>query len=189
MYLRKFVKILTRTLLALLLLLLLLYALLHFSPVQTWLVKQVTTQLSAKLKTRVHINRVDFSFFDNMQIEGVLVEDHAKDTLLYAGVAEVKLADWFFLKDKIEMHYISLEDATIHLNRTDSKWNYQFLIDFFGNDTSSVKNKRPIVFDFREVHLKRVKFIQTDQWVGKDMEVFTDKADFEIQEADLAQQK
>lgn len=189
MYLRKFVKILTRTLLALLMLLLLLYALLHFSPVQTWLVKQVTTQLSAKLKTRVHINRVDFSFFDKMQIEGVLVEDHAKDTLLYAGVAEVKLTDWFFLKDKITLHYIGLEDATIHLNRKEINWNYQFLIDYFGNDTSNVKTRSKFVFDFREVHLKRVKFLQTDQWVGKDMEVFTDKADFEIQEADLAHQK
>ena len=43
-----------------------------------------------------------------MLLEGTLVLDKNKDTLLYAGVVNVNITDWFFFKDKIELKYIGL---------------------------------------------------------------------------------
>ena len=58
----------------------------------------------------------------------------AKDTLLYAGSATIKITDWFFLKDKVTTTLCGLEDAQVNLYRnTDTIWNHQFLIDYFSN--------------------------------------------------------
>ena len=72
-----------------------------------------------------------------MNLEGVMIEDQQKDTLLSAGKMQVRITDWFFFKDKIILHYIELGDAVIYLNRTDSVWNYQYLVDYFSGGSSS----------------------------------------------------
>jgi hypothetical protein len=98
---------------------------------QNIIVTQVTNRLSRDLKSKISIKHVSFSLFNKMNLEGVMVEDQQKDTLLSAGKMQVRVTDWFFFKDKIVLHYIELGDAVIHLNRTDSVWNYQYLVDYF----------------------------------------------------------
>ena len=142
--------------LILLLLVLVLYGLLHLSPVQTWLVKKVANNLSQKLHTRVTVKKVDFSFFNKLDLQGLYIEDLKKDTLLYAGSAKVDITDWFFLKEKISFNYIGLEDAVVNLERSDSTWNYQFLLDYFSSPSSSKGGGSSIEFDFKEAHFKNL---------------------------------
>lgn len=103
-----------------------------------------------------------------MLLEGTLVEDRKKDTLLYAGSVKVNITDWFFFKDKIELKYIALQDAVVHLNRTDTTWNYQFLIDYFSGPPSA-KKKKNIDLDLKQVELTDISIIQKDAWRGEDM--------------------
>ncbi|MEO8771146.1 MAG: translocation/assembly module TamB domain-containing protein [Ferruginibacter sp.] len=152
-----------------LLLVVLLYGLLHFSPVQTWAVKQVAGSLSKKLKTRVTIKSIDFSFFDKLEVQGVMIEDQLKDTLLYAGAAKIKLTDWFFFKDHVTLHYIGLDDAVINMKRSDSTWNYQFILDYFSSPTNSKDTTGGVEFDFKEAHFKNIRFNRMDGWVGQGM--------------------
>ena len=93
------------------------WLLIQTTPVQNWLVRQVTHKLSKDLKTTVSIKHVDFALFNKMLLEGTLVKDHQQDTLLYAGTASVRITDWFFFKEKIELEYIGLKDAAIHLQQ------------------------------------------------------------------------
>src|SRR5687767_1038573 len=93
--------------------------------------RQVTVRLSKTLKANISVKHVSFSLFNKMNIEGLLIEDQKHDTLIYAGMAQVRITDWFFFKNKAELKYIALEDAVIHANRTDSVWNYKFLQDYF----------------------------------------------------------
>jgi len=112
----------------------------------------------------------DFSLFDKMLLEGTLVKDKNKDTLLYAGQARLMITDWFFLKDTVELHYIGLSDAIIKMKRTDSVWNYQFMIDYFsGSDTSAKKSS--IQVNLKEIQLARVHLLKKDEWRGEDMEL------------------
>jgi len=106
-----------------------------------------------------------------MDLEGVFMEDQKHDTLLYAGKFEVRLTDWFLFKDKADLKYVGLEDATIQLNRTDSVWNYSFLEKYFassGTDTST-KKKAGIAFDLKKVVMHNVSFIEKDAWLGNDL--------------------
>lgn len=140
---------------------------------QNWLAGQVTKRLSKDLQTHISIKHVSISFvnFNKMNLEGVLVEDQKRDTLLYAGKFQVRITDWFFFKNKADLKYVSLEDATIHFNRTDSIWNYQFLEKYFSSastDTSAKKNSG-IAFDLKKVVMKNVTFIKKDAWLGNNL--------------------
>ncbi len=144
--------------------------------VQTWLVSSVTVRLSHDLHTAIRIKRVNFSLFNKMLLDSIIVEDTKKDTLLFAGRLKVNITDWWFFKDKAQLQYIGLEDATIKLQRTDSVWNYQFLVDYFSgsrekhpkdpNDTA-----RGMQLDLKDVELANIHFLKRDGWRGEDMEL------------------
>jgi hypothetical protein len=110
-----------------------------------------------------------------MLLQGTLVEDNRKDTLLYAGTVKVSITDWWFFKDKAQLQYIGLSDATIKLQRTDSVWNYQFIADYFSGDTSAkAKQKdtsRGLQLDLKEIELSNIHFLKRDGWRGEDMEL------------------
>ncbi len=76
----------------------LLYIAIHLTPVQNWIVKKVAANLSNKLHTKVSVKKVDFTLFNKMSIQGLMLEDKKGDTLLYAGEARVQITDWFFFE-------------------------------------------------------------------------------------------
>lgn len=136
---------------------------------QNFLVHQVASRLSKDLHTTVRIKHVNFALFNSMLLEGTLVQDQNKDTLLYAGSVKVNITDWFFFKDRIELEYIGLQNATIHLNRSDSLWNYQFLIDYFGGPATNDATKKSIELNLNQVELDNISIFQQDKWRGEDM--------------------
>jgi len=166
---KKIDKISKWILLGLLILLVTLYIILHFSPVQTWLVNKVAKDLSGKLHTRVTIQKVNFRFFNRMVLAGLMVEDRQKDTLLYAGTARLNITDWFFFKKKAVIKYVDLDNAIINMNRKDSLWNYQFLFDYFVTPKKSSSPKKGIEFSLDELQLNNVRINKKDQWIGQDM--------------------
>ena len=147
-----------------------LWGLLQLTPVQNWLTSKVTSTLSKNLKTKVSIRHIELDFFNKMSLEGLLVEDRKHDTLVYAGTAKVNITDWFFVKDMATLKYVGLTDAIIHINRTDSIWNYQFLLDYFSSPKKSSQNGG-IDFDLQVLKFENVLFKKVDGWIGQDMTV------------------
>jgi hypothetical protein len=131
-------------------------------------VQQIAGKISHDLGTTVRIRHVDFELFNSMLLEGTLVQDKKKDTLLYAGSVKVNITDWFFFKDNIELKYIGLKDAVVKLNRSDSVWNYQFIADYFSGPPSTKKQKN-IHLDLKQVELDNVYLQQRDGWRGEDL--------------------
>ncbi len=170
-------------------LVLILYGLLHLSIVQTWITKKIASNLSEKLKTKVTVKSVDFSFFDKLDVKGVMIEDRLKDTLLYAGSAKVKITDWFFLKDNITLNYIGLEDAVVNMKRTDSTWNYQFLLDYFSSPSKNKDTTGGMEFDFKEAHFKNIRFNKIDGWIGQNMIASMKQLDVLIDSVNLSRKK
>ena len=150
-------------------LILCLWGVVQTSAVQNWLVTKASKIFSEKLNTRVDIKQVDFNLFNKMFLEGVLIEDKKKDTLLYAGSVNLNITDWFFFKDKPVLKYIGLSDAVINLNRTDSVWNYQFLLDFFATPKSTSSSSKSIQIDLKILDLKNISFNKADKWFGQDL--------------------
>lgn len=152
---------------------------------QNWLATKVTARLSKDLQSRISIRHLEIGFFNRMNLEGVLVEDRQKDTLLYAGIVQVRITDWFFFKDKAELKYIGLQDAAIQFNRKDSVWNYQFLQDYFSAPGGG-KKKSGIEFNLKKVVMRNVAFRQTDAWVGHDLYARVDALDLDSREISIS---
>src|SRR3984885_2529870 len=189
--LRKIWKILRYTLLFLLLFMVTSWLLVQLPFVQTWLVSKVTKRLSKNLHTTVRMSHVDFSLFNKMALEEVLVEDTQKDTLLYAGKIKVNITDWWFFKDHAELHYIGLENATIKLQRTDSVWNYQFLADYFSSgkqkDDTGKDEAKGLELDLKELELEHIHFLKKDRWRGEDMDLHLSSMSLKAEKFDLSQ--
>lgn len=118
-----------------------------------------------------------------MRLNGVLVKDLKKDTLLYAGQIRVNITDWFFFKDKIELKYIGLKDAYVRMYRSDSVWNYQFLADYFGSSDSS--EKKTIQLFIRDFDLSNLHLIKQDAWKGEDMELNLEALSLDAEQLDF----
>ncbi|HEY2726285.1 MAG TPA: hypothetical protein VGI61_03870, partial [Parafilimonas sp.] len=162
-------KIFLRFFIGVLAFILLVWLLIQTSPVQNYIAGKVAAKFSKDLNTTVKIGSVDFSLFDKMDLNKTLILDQHKDTLLNAGALKLRITDWFFLKQNIELKYIGLEDAVIKQQRTDSIWNYQFLIDHFTSPNKSKKHSKKIVLKIQKLDLKNVIYIKNDVWNGKKM--------------------
>ncbi len=171
--------------LALIGLIILAWLLIQTTFVQNFIVHRVTRTLSRNLNTTVQIKHVDFDLFNKMLLEGALIKDLRKDTLLYAGKATVNLTDWFFFSDSIELKYIALQDAVIHLNRTDSVWNYQFLIDYFSSPAPAKKQKKDINLVLNQLELDNIAIVQKDGWRGENMSAVIGSLDLSTDVFDL----
>ena len=146
------------------------WGVINLTPVQNWLVKKVSRTLSKELNTKVEVKHVDFGLFNKMLVEGVLIEDRKKDTLLYAGTVKVNITDWFFFKERPTLKYVGLSDAVINMSRSDAVWNYQFLIDYFsGPKQTTSTDKGAIQIDLKILDLKNIVFNKTDKWIGQDL--------------------
>lgn len=176
-------------LLVLIALILLAWLAVQTTPVQNWLVHQATKRLSKDLNTTVQIRHVDFALFNKMVLEGTLVKDHQQDTLLYAGAIKVNITDWFFFKDKIELKYIGLQDAVIHLERQDSTWNYRFLADYFTGPKDTTTKKGSINLDLKQVEFDNVSVLQRDGWRGEDMTMQFSTLNIDAEKLDMQQRQ
>jgi hypothetical protein len=137
---------------------------------QNFLVHRVANRISKTLNTTVAIRHINLELFDRMSMEGLLVLDKKKDTLLYAGAARVSITDWFFFKENITLKYIGLNNALVQLHREDSVWNYQFLIDYFsGPRKKKSGSSSAINLDLKVVNLQNVTILKNDEWRGEDL--------------------
>ncbi|MFY7965156.1 MAG: translocation/assembly module TamB domain-containing protein [Chitinophagaceae bacterium] len=135
--------------------------------VQNWLVNIATNKISKELGTEVSVKSVSFSLFNKANINGLFVADKNKDTILYAGNLNVSITDWFFFKSKAEIKHIGLQDAVIKLNRKDSVWNYQYIINHFASTDTTPKKKGGQKLDLKEIDFKNIKLIKNDEWRGE----------------------
>jgi hypothetical protein len=184
--LKKFLKIFWRSLLVIFLLILAAFIFIETPYGQNWLGRQVVKRFSRELQTKIEFKKIRFSLFNKMNLEGFLLEDQKHDTLLYADNLQVRITDWFFFKNKADLKYVAVENGVIHLNRTDSLWNYQFLVNYFTPTSQSPQKKSGIEFDLKKLSLKNVVVIQKDPWGGQDMVASVGDLEMDAKEISLA---
>lgn len=113
-----------------------------------------------------------------------MIEDHSKDTLLYAGNAKLEISDWFFLKKDITIYSVELNDGKVNMTRTDSVWNYQFLIDYFSGPKKS-NGGQAGGLELKDIHLHNISFNMLDGWIGQDLVASLKRADIIIENIDF----
>ena len=170
-------------------LLLLIWILIRIPAVQNKLVHYATEQASKTLNTEIKIGSVDFTPFNRFYLNDFLVRDQAKDTLLFAGSLKLRITDWFFIKDKITIQYFGLSDTYINTNRTDSNWNYNFIIEALSSDKPSSKKPSSIELDLKEIALTNIRYTTIDKWRGEDQLIAIKSFKLDAKQFNIKQKK
>lgn len=163
--LRKITRIFFKTLGLLVLFLVLIGVGLYFGfqtySFQTWLGKRASGYLSDELNTTVQVKTVNLEFFSKANLKGLLILDQHKDTVLHGDIL-VNIRNFSYEDQRLLLNKITLKNVTSKLikYKTDTVFNYQFLVDYFdsGPSDTTVKRKGWDV-KFGEVFLDNVNFM------------------------------
>ena len=142
---------------------LLAYLLVQVPWIQNKLIKKAAQSLSANLGTEVQVGHVSFSLFNSIDLDKILIRDQQKDSLLYSNTLKLRISDLLFSSNHPVIKYLGLEGAKIYLHRKSPIWNYQFLVDYFKNDSTQKKSTN---FDIKKLDLAHFDFIEDDEWNG-----------------------
>jgi len=156
---------------------------------QQKLVNIATNQLSKTIHTEVNIGRVDFSLFNTFNLKDVLIRDEKKDTLVYAGKLSINLTDWFFTRKQFTVYSFGLENAKVHLKRTDSIWNHAFIAKAFSSKNTSTGQPSQLKIDIKSLDLKNVHFLIKDGWRGEDQSIQIGQLYLKASEINLAEKR
>ncbi len=174
------------------LLFLLIAALIQIPTIQTKIVQYATNFVSNKTHTKVQIKNISISFPESVIVEGIYLEDLKNDTLIYAKKIKVNIALYNLLKSKIAINFIAIDDTNINLHstKTDSLFNYNFLLTAFSDTIKPAKVTPPTssqwTFSLDNIRLKNIRVRYDDEYGGidltanlKNLELKMDKPDIE----------
>lgn len=111
---------------------------------QTWLAAKTVDYISGELGTRVHIGGLDISWFMDVVLEDVILEDKSGRDIIKARRIKIDLGKLNRKDRYVGIYAVSLKQAEINLivNASDSLMNYSFLIDYItGTDTTTSKTE------------------------------------------------
>jgi len=111
------------------------YAVFRSAGVQTYLVKHVASYLSKELKTEISIGGIDISWFFNVALEDLKVNDQKHKRILNVDKLVLGVDRLNLINHTIKFSSLRLVRADIRMVRsaTDSTWNYDFLVKYFSS--------------------------------------------------------
>lgn len=147
-----------------------------FTPaVQTWLAHRASAYLSNKLKSEIRVQHIALRSLNRLTIEGLLVKDQRKDTLLYAAYISTRFNPTSIFKSNIDIKAIQIDTLTAKLYDTanDSVFNYQYIADFFGSSKQPKTTAKTdaIGFSVGAIRINSVRFLYHNHHKGNQMVV------------------
>lgn len=125
---KKSVKIFIAVFVSLLILMATPVILLQFSSVQNYLVDKITKELSNNYQTRFEVGTIDYTFFNTLRLNDLLIEDQSGDTLLQASSFDAEFNFWQLFHNRIAISEVSIDEVHLHLQKeSDGKMNFSFL--------------------------------------------------------------
>ena len=131
-------------------------------PVQTYLAKQFTSYLSKELDTEVHIEAVEFIFFDRVLLKKFTIKDKQNVVLINMKEAFATMNQFALFKEPLHLKHISLRDGEINVSRDKEtgEFNYQFIVDYF--DEPDDPDSEPLKLEIDQIELANVQFHYDD---------------------------
>ncbi len=144
-----------------------LFLLLLTPPVQNFITGKATNWLEKKLQTKVSIKRLFITLSGKIAVDGIYIEDQSKDTLLAADRVRVNMSFTKLVFGKgLSVKNIELGGTTAKIKRQlpDTTFNFQFILDAFGNSTgdsektSTGGNNMPITIGTVDISNTRLMY-------------------------------
>lgn len=132
--------------------------------VQTYLTQKLAAELSRKLNTNITLKGVSITFFREIILKDVLIEDQKRDSLLFVHELSASIDSFSIKKRYVSVKQLKLDQTYLNVS-SDSlgKANYQFLLDAFKQtDTTKTSADFGFImnqFDFNDA---RVRYAYSD---------------------------
>ena len=109
------------------------YLALQNSWVQTRITQYVAGILSEKLDTKISVGHVKIRFFNQLNLEDLLIEDQSNDTLLFAETLTAKIDTLRFKRQILKIDELKFVGNKLNINRdTANVFNFNFLFQALG---------------------------------------------------------
>ncbi len=190
-FLKKLSKLVLWAIASLIFLFVLLFILIQIPVIQNKLVSYATSFLSDKTNTRIEIKNISIAFPKSIVIEGIYLEDLKKDTLLYAEKVSVNISFFELLDHKVTIKSFALENVEAHINRTrtDSLFNYNFLLTAFSDSTKKTiepKTKSKWTVSVDKISLDKIHLQYNDNYGGTNLAATLEHLKLNMEKIDLA---
>jgi len=164
--------------------------------VQTFFAGKIINSIREKTSTEFTLGSIRIALPNSIIINDLFLSDKNADTLLYLHSLDIDVSLFGLLSNEVAIKSLALENvvANIHRTNSDTKFNFQFLIDVFASDTSSkpdtvVKVGKPWLIKVNHVNLKNIRASFVDASGGTDMHVNLGDFDATLKDIDLGKQK
>ncbi|NBC24888.1 MAG: hypothetical protein GVX78_04655 [Bacteroidetes bacterium] len=168
--------------------------------VQESVISQITTQISERTETKVNAEGFRLRLFNSLSLNGLYIEDHNGDTLLYAKDFQIRFKNpiYSYLKgDDFLIKGIELKEGGFYQRKRkgETQTNVEIFLEAFDLDEDQIdsdttrQNKSGFVIDLKEIVLENAEFVRQDSVVGSYQQfyiengfIYPDKLDFERKE-------
>ena len=177
--------------------LLLLYILLQLKPVQNWITDKTTQRLSEKTGIHFDIQDLDFSIYDGLILENVLISEgpDSKDTLAYLGSFSSSLGTNLLsvLDNKLYLTELNVKDAYIYVKThpDSTQSNLANLIDKLSSSEKTVGNKRkqPLEIGLDKVYFENIRIVEDNSLSGAFREMRLKQGRIDIEELNIGENR
>jgi hypothetical protein len=159
-------------------LIIVLLILINIPSVQSLVAQKLIESLQKKTGTEMRVNSVKIAFPNSVLISGLFIRDQNSDTLLYMSSLNVDLDIPGLIQNKVSIRSLKLDNvvANIHRNKSESKYNFQFIFDLFILDgkekPKKEENQTQIwVYNVNDIQLKNIRFRFYDAFGGTNLNV------------------
>jgi len=129
--------------------------------VQKYAIDQIVEYGAEFLGTEISLERLRLVPFDHLHLDGLLIKDLQRDSLLYAGRVAVEVSG--LTSDTILIDVAEVKNSTFYLSKAkgDSVLNMQFILDKLASDQPDT-TKKPIYLTCSSLELDNIRFRYDD---------------------------
>ena len=141
--------------------LLLICLLLSIPAVQTQLGKLATNRLNKDFGTNLVVNKIDLSFLGSVQLKGIEIRDHHKDTLIFLDKLSTSLLNAKkILDNKVNLGSVSASGLTMHLKtyKGEDNDNLSIFVESFDDDTPKDSLSSPFILRTSNIYIDGLNF-------------------------------
>lgn len=134
---------------------------LSISVVQTRIGDYVTSQINEDFGTELNIEKVDLSLLGSVQLRGVKIRDHHKDTLIFVNKLRTSLLNAKrIINNEVNLGSIYLEDAFFYMKKYkgENDDNLTVFIDSFDDETPKDSLAKPFALRSSNVYVNNLNY-------------------------------
>ena len=131
-----------------------------FEKVQTSLAQYATKKLSKDLDTTIHIEKVEITPLNSINLVGFYALDLEKDTIIKTKSLSILLKNINLDKNLIKIKKITLDNADIQLIKRvgERGFSFQFILDYFSAENKKKDNGKEPVITANSIELTNSRF-------------------------------